>query len=173
MVSSYGITNELIREAAILDYALTGNTDFIEAAGLTDTKFDPIVETIPVDPVVNPVVIMTSDLFSLIEESPQAKKALITISRGSSLGDLTVNYEIIGFGPAPATAPDFTNGAVNGSVLIKDGSDSVTFEVEVVDDNLAEDIEGFEDVISLDPSQAKNYEVLVSSLRLSIKPVHE
>jgi hypothetical protein len=168
VVNAYGITNELVREAAILDYALTGNNDFIEAAVLTDTNFDPIVETIPVDPVANPVVIITSDLISLVEENPQANKAKITISRGSSIGDLTVNYAIIGFGPAPATAPDFMNGAVNGSVLIKDGSESATFEIEIIDDSLAEHIEEFDIVISLDSAQANKYEVLVSSLRLSI-----
>ncbi|MFN9569613.1 MAG: VWD domain-containing protein [Cyanobacteriota bacterium] len=168
VVNTYGITNELVREAAILDYALTGNTDFIEAAVFTDNKFNPIVGTVAVDPVVNPVVILTSELLALVEENPLARKAQVTVSRGSTTGDLSINYALVGYGSAPATAPDFLNGVTSGSILIQDGSDSASFEVEIVDDNLAEEIEGFDVVISLEPSQANKYEVLVSSLRLSI-----
>lgn len=168
VVAGYGITNELIREAAILDFALTGNVDFIEAAALTDVEFDPIVGTVAVDPVVNSVVIVTADLTTLVEEDPQARQATFTVSRGSTEGDLLVNYALTGFGVAPATAQDFVAGLTAGSVVIADGKDAVTFQVKIVDDNIAEGIEAFDVAITLDPVQANNYEVLVSSLRLTI-----
>ena len=168
VVAGYGITNELIREAAILDFALTGNVDFIEAATLTDAEFDPIVGTVAVDPVVNSVVIVTADLTTLVEEDPQARRAAFTVSRGSTEGDLLVNYALTGFGVAPATAQDFVAGLTAGTVVIADGEDAVTFQVKIVDDNIAEGIEAFDVAITLDPVQANNYEVLVSSLRLTI-----
>jgi len=169
VVAGYGITNELIREAAILDFALTGNVDFIEAAALTDAEFDPIVGTVAVDPVVNSVVIVTADLTTLVEEDPQARQATFTVSRGSTEGDLLVNYALTGFGVAPATAQDFVAGLTAGSVVIADGEDAVTFQVKIVDDTIAEGIEAFDVAITLDPVEANNYEVLVSSLRLTIE----
>lgn len=168
VVAGYGITNELIREAAILDFALTGNVDFVEAAALTDAEFDPIVGTVAVDPVVNSVVIVTADLTTLVEEDPQARQATFTVLRGTTEGDLLVNYALTGFGVAPASAQDFVAGLTAGSVVIPDGEDAVTFQVKIVDDNIAEGIEAFDVAITLDPVQANNHEVLVSSLRLTI-----
>jgi hypothetical protein len=168
-VAGYGITNELIREAAILDFALTGNLDFIEAAALTDAEFDPIVGTVAVDPVVSPVVILTADRTTLIEENPQAQKATFTVARGTTEGDLLVNYVITGFSITPASAQDFLGGLTAGSVVIADGEDAATFQVEIFDDTIDEGIEAFDVAITLDPVQANNYEVLVSSLRLSIE----
>ncbi len=173
VVAGYGITNELIREAAILDFALTGNVDFIEAAALTDVEFDPIVGTVAVDPVVNSVVIVTADLTTLVEEDPQARQATFTVSRGTTEGDLLVSYALTGFGVAPATAHDFVAGLTAGSVVIADGEDVATFQVEIVDDNFVEGIEAFDVAITLDPVKANDYEVLVSSLRLTIEDADE
>ncbi|NJN74773.1 MAG: hypothetical protein HC799_19290 [Limnothrix sp. RL_2_0] len=107
MVDAAGITNRILREAAILDFALTGNVEFIEAARLTDSVFDPIVGTVAVDPVSSPVVILTSDLVELSEEDLSGRKATLTVARGSTDGDLTVRYSIEGVGLNPASADEF------------------------------------------------------------------
>ena len=169
VVDGFGISNELVREAAILDFALTGNTDFIEAAVLTDEYFDPIVGTVAVDPVVNPVVVLTADSTTLIEEDTEAQVATLTVSRGSTEGDLTVHYALAGSGASPASDQDFVGASIAGSVVIEDGKESTTFKVEVVDDSIDEGLEAFDVSISLDPLQAEDYELLVSSVRLTIE----
>jgi hypothetical protein len=132
VVDGFAIDNELIREAAILDFALTGNTEFIEAAALSDENFNPIVGTVPVDPVVNPVVVLTTDTTTLVEEDAEARVATLTVSRGSTDGDLTVHYSLTGNGASPASDQDFVGGSVADSVVIADGEEAATFQVEVV-----------------------------------------
>ncbi|NEQ51687.1 MAG: hypothetical protein F6K11_16360, partial [Leptolyngbya sp. SIO3F4] len=168
-VNEAGIINPILREAAILDFALTNNPEFIEAASLTDASFNPIVETVAVDPVSNPVIILTSDQTELREEEPEARKASFTVLRGSFEGDLTVNYSIAGTGTTPATADDFLNGTTSGQVIIADGDDAATFAIEILDDSLAEDTETFDVSIALEDTQASSFEVLISSVRLSIE----
>ncbi len=167
-VDAFGITNPVLREAAILDFALTNNQEFIEAAKLTDNTFDPIVGTVAVDPVIDPVVILTSNLAELDEEDASARRATLTVARGSSEGDLTVNYSIEGVGTEPAEANDFLDGIVTGEVVIEDGADFGTFDIEIVDDSLVEGTETFDVSIALEDEQASSFELLVSSLRFSI-----
>ena len=167
-VDEFGITNPVLREAAILDFALTNNQEFIEAAKLTDNNFDPIVGTVAVDPIINPVVILTSNLVELDEEDASSRRATLTVARGSSEGDLTVNYSIQGVGTEPAEANDFLNGVVTGEVVIEDGADFATFHIEIIDDSLVEETETFDVSIALEDEQASSFELLVSSLRFSI-----
>lgn len=172
-VDAVGISNRVIRDAAILDFALTGNEEFIEAAKLTDNNFDPIVGTVAVDPVNDPVVILTSDLLELDEEDATARTATLTVARGTSEGDLTVNYSIEGVGTEPAEADDFLNSVVTGEVVIEDGADLATFEIQIVDDSLVEETETFDVSISLEDEQADSFEILVSSLRFNINSADE
>lgn len=172
-VDAVGINNPIVREAAILDFALTNNPEFIEAAKLTDNSFNPIVDTIAVDPVVNPAIILTSDNVELDEENASDRTAILTVARGSFEGDLTVNYSILGVGTEPATADDFLDGIVTGEVIIEDGADLATFEIEIIDDTLVEETELFDVNISLEDTQASSYEILVSSIRFSINSADE
>lgn len=103
-VDAVGITNPILREAAILDFALTGNLEFIQAAKLTNNTFNPIVGTIAVDPVINPAVVLISNRLELNEEDSSARSATLTVARGSFEGDLTVSYSIQGIGTARANA---------------------------------------------------------------------
>jgi len=168
VVDAAGITNQLIRDAAILDFALTGNMDFVIAAQQTDAAFDPIVDTVPVDPVSNPVILLTSDVTVLDEETAGAQTATFTVSRGDTAGDLTIDYTIAGVGSAPAGSADFASGLLTGSVTIADGAEAATFTVDVLDDAIDEGPEEFDVTISLSAADANNYELLVSSVRLTI-----
>jgi Ca2+-binding RTX toxin-like protein len=167
-VDAVGITNPILREAAILDFALTSNQEFIQAAKLTDNTFNPIVGTVAVDPVINPAVVLTSNRLELDEEDSSARSAILTVARGSFEGDLTVSYSIQGIGTAPTEANDFLDSIIAGEVVIKDGTDSATFDIEVVDDLLVEGTETFDVSIALEDGQASSFELLVSSLRFSI-----
>ncbi|MEL7377002.1 MAG: VWD domain-containing protein, partial [Bacteroidota bacterium] len=169
VVNAAGITNPILRDAAILDFALTQNEEFIEAARITDATFDPIIDTVAVDPVVSPAVILTSDLTELSEEDTTARKATLTVARGSTTGDLTVRYDIEGVGINPISPDDLVNGITSGEVTIADGTDSAKFEVEIVDDLLIEETETFDVKISLDDTQSSNFEILSSSVRFNVE----
>ena len=167
-VDARGITNPIVREAAILDFALTGNEEFIEAAVQTDQDFNPIVDTNPVDPVSNSVVILTADTTTLDEEYPTERTATLTVSRGSTEGDLTVNWSIVGAGVKPASADDIAGGIVSGSVAIADGAENATFTVAIENDNFDEGPETFDVAVALEPEDADDFEVLISSVRLTV-----
>lgn len=168
-VDARGITNSIIREAAILDFALTGNSEFIEAAALTDQIFNPLVDTVPVDPVSNPVLILTSDTNNLDEEDASNRVATLTVSRGDTEGDLVVNYVISGSGSAPVDNADFSSGVAFGSVVIADGEETATFNIEIVNDDLDEGPETFDVSISLEPEESGNIEILVSSVHFTVE----
>ena len=168
-VDARGITNPLLREAAILDFALTGNSEFIDAAALADQTFNPIVDTAPIDPISNPAVVLTSDRSAVVEEDPDNRKVTLSVSRGSTEGDLTLSYSILGVGALPTNADDFVDGALAGEVTILDGEDTASFEIEVADDGLDEGPETFDVVASLNDADASEYELLVSSVRVTIE----
>jgi len=167
-VDARGITNPIVRDAAILDFALTGNEEFVDAAVLTEEVFNPIVDTIPVDPIADPVLVLTSDRTVLDEEDAGARTATLTVARGATEGALNVNFEIVGVAANPADADDFA-GPLSGSVVIEDGDETAAFDVEIVDDAVQEGAEAFDVVISLDGADADNFEILVSSVRFSIE----
>ena len=168
-----GITNPQLRDAATLDFALTGNREFIEATLATQEDFSPLISIEAIDPVIDPVIILTSNRTQLDEESASSRSATLTVARGLMDGDLTVNYSIEGIGENPASSEDFQDGMISGSVVIEDGSDSATFDIVVANDSLAEETETFDVNITIDDAQADNYEVLVSSVRISIDSADE
>jgi len=167
-VDAVGITNPILREAAILDFALTGNQEFIEAADLTDENFNPIVDTVAVDPINDPVIILTSNRTTFDEADTDTHTATLTVWRGSSEGDLTVNYDIVGNGASSVEMNDFVGGITSGEIIINDGEDNATFEVKITDDDSHEETESFDIVISLGNEQASSFELLVPSVRMSI-----
>lgn len=166
-VDDAGITNPILREAAILDFALIGDEAFIEAVREADEQFDPIVDIVPIDPVSNPAILLTSDSLVLDEETNGA--ATLTVSRGDTEGDLVVNYSITGVGAAPASADDFANSTVSGSIVIADGDESASFVVETSDDTEDEGLETFKVSIDLEAESETFYEILASDVQLSIQ----
>lgn len=166
-VDARGIANPLIREAAILDFALTGNTDFIDAAVQTDQDFNPIVDTVPIDPVSSPVVVLTSTSTTIDEGDPATRLVTFMISRGNAEGSLTATYQVTGTGASPTSVVDFNDEVLSGTVVIADGAESASFTIEVADDDSAEATENFDVSIDLGP-QARDYELLISSVSFSI-----
>ena len=169
-VDAAGITNPQLRNAAILDFALTGNSEFIEATVETAEDFDPIVGTTPVDldPVTSPVVILTSDRTELSEEEADARTSTFTVARGSMEGALTFDYAITGAGDNPTSADDFRSTS-SGSVMIAEGADTATFDVTVADDDVVEETESFNVSIALATGETEDVELLVSSVRLTVE----
>ena len=165
-----GITNQQLRNAAILDFALTGNSEFIEATVEIAEDFDPIVGTTPVDldPVTSPVVILTSDRTELSEEAADARTATFTVARGAMEDALTFDYAITGVADSPTSADDFQS-VTSGSITIAEGADTATFDVAVADDDVVEAIESFDVSIALATGQTEDVELLVSSVRLTVE----
>lgn len=167
-VDANGISNPILREAAVLDFALTGNMEFIEAAALIDQKFDPIVDTVPIDPVNNPAIVLTGSSNLINEEEPAERSPEFTVSRGSTEGDLLVNFSLSGIGDNPTETNDFVNGVTTGSVVIFDGDETARFVVDIADDEFLEGPETFSVLISLDPTRSEDFELLVSEVPVTI-----
>ncbi|MGM0985308.1 MAG: DUF4214 domain-containing protein [Pseudomonadota bacterium] len=167
-VDAMGITNPILRDAAILDFALTGDEQFIEASQLLDESFDPLVDTIAVDPVSNPVIVLSAGTLTIDEDDPATRVLEFTVSRGATVGDVTVNFSASGIGVSPTDADDFVGNITSGSVQIPDGSESQTFTLEIANDALDEGTENFSVSIEVEPAQAAEYEVLVSSVNISV-----
>lgn len=170
-VAEAGITDPFIRDTAILDFAITGNIEFIESARLVE---DEITETIvsldPISPSDSVTAItLTSDRTALIEEDADSRTATFTVARGSLQGNLTFNYTVSGAGVNPTSIDDFQDNVTSGLITIEDGTDTVTFDITVADDAIVEDIETFDVSISPEPTQLDNLELLTSSIRLTIK----
>lgn len=170
-VDAAGITNQELRDAAILDFALTGNPEFIEATEEIAQEFDPIVGTVPVDldPVTSQVVILTSDRTELVEEDGNSRTATLTVARGEREGSLTFDYTVAGVGDNPTVANDFQDGVTSGSVTLEEGVDTATFNITVSDDEAVEEIESFDVNIALAADQTEDVELLVSSVRLTVE----
>ncbi|MEL6323479.1 MAG: VWD domain-containing protein, partial [Pseudomonadota bacterium] len=164
-VDAAGITNEIVREAAILDFALSGNPEFIQAAQAVEQELDVGLQTAPMDEVTKPAVVLVSDRTSLSEDGGQAS---FTVARGDTVGALTVRYTIVGAGAAPASAADLAGSVATGTVTIEDGQEEAVFNLAAFDDAIDEPREAFDVVLSLE-DRTEDYELVVASVRLSIE----
>jgi Ca2+-binding RTX toxin-like protein len=165
-VDELGITNPILRDAAILDFALTGDLEFIEAAREADETFDPIVETQPIDLVLDPAVVLTANRADLFEGVAGQDTVALTVSRGDTEGDATFAWQVVPVS-GDGSGADFVQGA-SGTVTIAAGVESATFDLALIDDAVAEG-EGVVDVVITPQGPAMDtYEVLQRSVRLSL-----
>ena len=120
-----------IFDAAVLDFALTGNPDFISGAlGLAAEQTD---EAEPADAPALPATVNVSAVDATITEGDAGSQdVFFTFSRfGITEGEVTVNFSIGGDidGSDVSEATDFT-----GSVVFGDGETTQTIAVEVLGD---------------------------------------
>lgn len=67
-----------------------------------------------------------------------------SVTRTSSTGTATVNWDVVGVGPNPANSQDFVGGVLpSGTVSFADGQVDVTITIEVLGDNVFGPNEGF------------------------------
>ena len=134
-VDEAGITDPIIRESAILDFALTGDGDFVQ--GALGLAADPEVEVDVTDAPDLPLTIGVTPLETTVSEDDGNPNTVgFTFYRiGDTSGDLTIAYAIGG----DVDADDFVPGtALTGSVVIADGTSSATLGLGVVNDDMTE-----------------------------------
>lgn len=163
-----GISNEILRDAAIVDYALTGNLDYARAALTADIAFNPIANTVARDGITSTVLTLSADKVRLVEEDSTQNTAVLTVARDFAIGDLTLAYDIAGSGTSPAALADLSNAALTGSITIPNGQLSASFNVGVLDDTLDEGPENFSVTISLSARDQASHAVVVPTINFVI-----
>ncbi len=131
-----GIEDPALRDAAILDYLVSGNTDFIAAASVVDEGlFEAVTATEPTDAPTVPagIGISVSDAV-IVEGDGGAKSIAFTVYRTGDLSDeVSVDYALGG----DADADDYT-GASTGSLSFGAGVASQVVTVSVTGDSAVE-----------------------------------
>ncbi|MCC1492044.1 nidogen-like domain-containing protein [Cognatishimia sp. F0-27] len=131
-VDAAGITDPILRDAAILDFALTGDSAYIAGAGAVAA--DPTVEAEPT----NTPALGTNLLIAGPGGNPEGDAGtstfIYTVDRfGDTAGELTVDYTIGG-----QVNADDIDGPLSGSVTFADGETRQTIIVSVNGDEDAE-----------------------------------
>ncbi len=125
-----GITDPAALNAAILDFALTGDLNFVSAsAGLSAAP--TTAATAPTDaPSLGTTLLLTRTGNDPSEGDEGSILVDFTVTRGGdATGELTVTYTVSG-------TADLLSG--DGSVVFADGETSKTIQVEVASDTVAE-----------------------------------
>ncbi|MFK7945163.1 MAG: Ig-like domain-containing protein [Paracoccaceae bacterium] len=134
-VDAAGITDPIIRESAILDFALTGDGDFIQ--GALGLAADPIEEVEVVDAPALPLTIGVTPSETVINEGDGNPNTVsFTFFRiGDGAEAVTIDYAIGG----EVDAADLTPGtALTGQVTIPANAEATTLSIGVVNDSLTE-----------------------------------
>ncbi|MEO1612072.1 MAG: Ig-like domain-containing protein, partial [Pseudomonadota bacterium] len=150
-VDAAGITDPILREAALLDFALTGDEQFIE--GAAGVAADPEVETDPTEaPDLPDTVGVIADLTSVAEGDEGTTEVSFTFYRiGDAAGPLTVDYQVGG----DVDAADFADGEpLSGQIVFADGEDMASLTILLSGDG---DVEAAENLtISITPADGED-----------------
>ncbi len=163
-VDAVGIDNPILREAAILDFVLTGDIAAIDAAAAADQIADPIIDTVPIDASKRGLISISADQDARVEGNSGSKTFTFTVSRPESDLPLDVNYAVSGSGGAPASANDFFGGLLPaGIVSFAAGETSQTISIEVAGDTANEPDESFSVNLSLSPEASQFFDFFNAS----------
>ncbi len=131
-----GIADPALRDAAILDFLMSGNASFIEAAdSIDETITDPLVVTKPQDaPAIQSGIGVLASETTVTEGDSGAKTLVFTIYRTGDVDSaISVDFAIGG----NVDSADFA-GAVNGTVAFAAGERTKTVSIDVLGDELPE-----------------------------------
>ena len=134
-VDALGVEDPILREAAILDFALTGDENF--AAGASGVAADPIAETTPDEaPALPDTVGVIAGTPRIAEGDSGSKTLIFNFYRiGEAIGALDVEYAIQG----QLDAADFAEAtALSGAVSFGDGEASASISFSIAGDLTAE-----------------------------------
>ncbi len=142
-----GITDPILREAAILDFALTGDTAFVDSAG--QVAADPTVTAEPENaPPLPGFVGIFAAQTQITEGDAGAANLLFTVYRtGDAAQALDVAYSIGG----TIDADDLVGGLAGGVVSFASGQTTKSIVLEATGDALIEADEEVVVGISVDP----------------------
>jgi hypothetical protein len=142
IVDEAGITDPVVREAAILDLALTGDLSYLASAAI---PVEPAAEVEIVnapDPL--PVLSVAAGNPEQLEGSNGTTSFQFNVYRtGSVSGSLNVFYEVVESGDHPAGVADFGGALPTGFVTFEDGEGLKSIMVNVLGDLVSEHHEGF------------------------------
>ena len=137
-----GIEDPALRKAAVLDYLVSGNTDYIDAAmAVDDAQEAPLQETTVADaPEIASGIGISVSQAELTEGDAGSQSVTFTIFRTGDLsGPVELDYAIGG----DVDAADYA-ALPTGSLTLMDGQASVELAVDVLADTTFEDNEALE-----------------------------
>ncbi|WP_370334485.1 Ig-like domain-containing protein [Parvularcula marina] len=160
LVDQAGITDPALREAAILDYALTQDAGFINIAA---TASDPIYTLEPENTPASSRVVAARFAERVIAEgnSNNGVIELIVERAGPADDALTLQYTVSGISTNPLTEDDLVAGFEQGTLQFAVGETEYRLLLEIVGDNSIEADERFE--VSLSLSEGSSGYVLANS----------
>ena len=139
-----GIDDPVLREAAISDFILSGDQDYIDAAEVVEHTISDVAA--PTDaPELESAVGVSASATEIIEGDQGAQTVLFTVYRtGDTSAALEVDYSFAG----DADGSD-VSGLESGTVTFDAGQSAATVSVSVLGDELAESDEEF--IFAIDP----------------------
>ena len=142
LLDAAGITDPALRQAALLDVALTGDASFLKGATLADAPTQQ--STTANAPAAAPVVTIAARTATVTERNSGSTNVLFDVYRtGDSSADLVLDFAVTGFGASAADAADFGGQFPGGTVTLAAGQTSATVTVAVSGDAVAEADEAF------------------------------
>lgn len=164
VVEAAGITDPILKAAAILDVALTGNTEFATAAN--NLAASPTVDTAPANaPALPPTIGISASSFTLTEGNAGEKVALFEVYRiGDTSGALDVDVTFGG----TVDANDVSTSLAPTTVSFADGESSKSVAVTITGDNTVEADETLTATISIDEVANPNVLVVATSASTTI-----
>lgn len=131
-----GISDPTLRDAAVLDYLLTGEFEVITAASVIDENLDVLVEeVIPIDApeIASGIGISVSDA-EVSEGDSGFSTVTFTIYRTGDVSQVLMADYVVG---GDVDAVDY-EGAQAGQVIFEEGERTKTLSFEILGDDLAE-----------------------------------
>ncbi|MCW2244172.1 Ca2+-binding RTX toxin-like protein [Azospirillum canadense] len=142
LLDAAGITDPALRQAALLDVALTGDASFLKGATLADAPTQQ--STTANAPAAAPVMTIAARTATVTERNSGSTNVVFDVYRtGDSSADLVLDFAVTGFGTAAADTADFGGQLPGGTVTLAAGQTSATVTVAVAGDTLAEADESF------------------------------
>ncbi|MGR0187650.1 Calx-beta domain-containing protein [Azospirillum aestuarii] len=142
LLDAAGITDPALRQAALLDVALTGDASFLK--GATQTNAPTQQSNTSNAPAAAPVITIAARTATVTERNSGSTNVVFDVYRtGDSSADLVLDFAVTGFGTWAADAADFGGQLPGGTVTLAAGQTSATITVAVAGDAVAEADETF------------------------------
>ena len=142
LLDAAGITDPALRQAALLDVALTGDASFLKGATQADAPTQQ--STTSNTPAAAPVITIAARTATVTERNSGSTNVVFDVYRtGDSSADLVLDFAVTGFGASAADAADFGGQFPGGTVTLAAGQTSATITVAVAGDAVAEADETF------------------------------
>jgi Ca2+-binding RTX toxin-like protein len=168
LVDEAGISEPVLRAAAILDLALTGDASYLLGATIPV----PVTSVVEIIDAPSPLPILTvvgPDSVHWEGDADNTSVHFEVYRTGSVAGELTVNYQVLPSGDHPADADDFGGTLPSGILEFADGEALKAIDVIIAADTLAEYSEIFAVRLSVDAADRDRVLFAVPSATATIE----